>query len=323
MALAGIETLLVGADVRFVNLEGLLVESSVDVTRPDIGHKPNWRHCGRESVAALVGAGIDAVACANNVAFPGHALMESLGVLETAGVGHAGAGASFDEAHAPCVVTCGGVRVGLLAYSSIVFPFGHAAGATSPGIATLRAVTAYAPDGRCAEVPGRPPRVMTQPVDEDVLALTRDVVAARRVCDVVVVSVHWGLPGDEVCDYQRTLGRAAVDAGADVVMGHGPHSVHGVEIYSGRPIFYSLGNLAFDWEAMRGRHRDGLVALCRIDGGRLGSVELHAVRRDEHNDIVIATGGASDEILKRVVRLSPGVGDAMQGRSGHLRLELS
>ncbi|MGH2353685.1 MAG: CapA family protein, partial [Chloroflexota bacterium] len=59
-----------GADVRFVNLEGPLAGPSEDPTAPDIPHKAGWRHSEPRMVAGLVGAGIDAVGCANNVTYP-------------------------------------------------------------------------------------------------------------------------------------------------------------------------------------------------------------------------------------------------------------
>jgi hypothetical protein len=65
---------------------------------------------------------------------------------------------------------------------------------------------------------------------------------------VVVVSLHWGIhfvPA-VIADYQRDVGRAAIDAGADAVLGHHAHILKGVEVHRGRPIIYSLGNFAMD-----------------------------------------------------------------------------
>jgi poly-gamma-glutamate synthesis protein (capsule biosynthesis protein) len=100
----------------------------------------------------------------------------------------------------------------------------------------------------------------------------------------VVVSCHWGLPGIRIAGYQREIGHAAIDAGADIVLGHGPHSLQPVEVYAGKPILYSLGNLVFDWSRMRDRHLDGLVVLADIEQGKLAGLTAHLVRRDEHNN---------------------------------------
>ena len=255
-------------------MEGLLVEPSPVGSAADIPHKANWRHPGPGMLRTLTAAGVDAVSCANNVSYPPSSLLESIAALDRAGIGHAGGGRNVEDAHAPAIVERVDTKIGLLAYSSIVFPYGHAAGNETAGIAALRADTAYKPDPRSAEAPGRNPVVWTVPVPEDMARMVADVRAARRRCDFLVVSMHWGLPGTALCDYQPVLAKVAIDAGADVIMGHGPHSVHGVDVYRGRPILYSLGNLAFDWSAMRGRHRDGLVALCHLGQSRLTHVTL-------------------------------------------------
>lgn len=77
--------------------------------------------------------------------------------------------------------------------------------------------------------------------------LALDIEAAQRSADVVIVSFHWGEEYQaEPLSEQRELGRAAVDLGADLVLGHHPHWVQPVEIYRGKLIVYSLGNFVFD-----------------------------------------------------------------------------
>lgn len=174
-------------------------------------------------------------------------------------------------ARRPAIAECSGARVGFLAYTSVFFPFGHAAADTEPGVATIRAETSYRPDPRVGEVPGRPPVVRTVADPHDLIAMSTDIARLRDRVDTVVVSMHWGIPGDSLCDYQRQIAHAAIDAGADVIVGHGPHVVHGVELHRGRPIFYSLGNVVFDWPAMRGR-----------GGGILATVDPQAQRISLH-----------------------------------------
>ena len=68
----------------------------------------------------------------------------------------------------------------------------------------------------------------------------------REQCDYLVVYVHWGIERKETPeDYQRSLGKQYIDAGADVVIGSHPHVLQGVEYYKGKPIVYSLGNFIF------------------------------------------------------------------------------
>ncbi|GAB1690745.1 CapA family protein [Krasilnikovia sp. M28-CT-15] len=252
-ALQPLASVLADADIRFVNLEGPLCDPSADPFSPDIPHKPGWRHSPPRMVDGLLAAGIDVVSCANNVNYPPTAALASIDVLDRYGIAHCGAGVDRAAARSPAVVERAGARVGFLAYTSIFFPYGHAAGDRQPGVATARAETSYRPDPRVAEVPGRPPVVCTVADPGDLAALRDDVRRLRDQVDVVVFSMHWGVPGDGLCDYQRQIAHAAIDAGADVIAGHGTHDVHGVEFHRSRPILYGLGNLVFDWPPMCGR----------------------------------------------------------------------
>jgi poly-gamma-glutamate synthesis protein (capsule biosynthesis protein) len=60
--------------------------------------------------------------------------------------------------------------------------------------------------------------------------------------------MHWGVHFAPaiIAMYQKELGRAAIGAGADLILGHHAHILKGVEVYKGKVIFYSLGNFAFD-----------------------------------------------------------------------------
>ncbi len=80
----------------------------------------------------------------------------------------------------------------------------------------------------------------------DVHDLTRWVAEARRRADLVLVSVHSHEPGptpETPAEFLRDFARAVIDAGADAVVGHGPHMLRGVELHRGRPVFHSLGNI--------------------------------------------------------------------------------
>jgi poly-gamma-glutamate synthesis protein (capsule biosynthesis protein) len=115
-----------------------------------------------------------------------------------------------------------------------------------PGCAPMRAWTLYEQVEH--DQPGTPCRVHTFPNRDDLQALVSDVRKARAQADFVAVSLHWGIhfiPG-VIADYQRDAGRAAIDAGADVILGHHAHILKGVDVYKGKPIFYSLCNFAMD-----------------------------------------------------------------------------
>jgi poly-gamma-glutamate capsule biosynthesis protein CapA/YwtB (metallophosphatase superfamily) len=173
------------------------------------------------------------------------AFFETLEHLAAAGIAVCGAGKDLDEARRPTVVERNGVRVAFLGYSSILFP-GYEAGRGKPGCAPLRADTYY----KLVEVeqPGSRPEILTFTDRHDLAAMVEDVRRAKEVADVVVVSPHWGihfLPVD-VADYETEAARAAIDAGADAVLGHHQHILKGVQVYKGKPIFHGMGNFALD-----------------------------------------------------------------------------
>lgn len=76
-----------------------------------------------------------------------------------------------------------------------------------------------------------------------------DIKHAKRIdkADIVIIYPHWGVEGDtQASPRQVTLAHSMIDAGADVIVGGGPHVTQNIEMYKGRPIFYSLGNFVFN-----------------------------------------------------------------------------
>lgn len=277
-----------GADVLFGQLEGPLSPPSKDPNAPDIAHKDRWRHSDPRMVEALVAAGFDAVACASNVCFPPAAALNSIATLDEAGIKHCGAGATIDAARAPAIVQADGATVGFLSYTSVFWPVGHAAGPATPGCATIKVHTGYQPDRRALEMPAAPPIILTVPDPAELAAMEADVRDLRRQADIVIVSCHWGVSSSvEVVDYQRVVGRAAIEAGADLVFGHHPHVIQGVECHQGKPVFYSLGNFAFDWPKMAGRNLDGLMVRLLVRDRQIADLAVLPVRRDADNLIAI------------------------------------
>lgn len=276
------------ADVLFGQLEGPLSPPSTDPFFPDIPHKERWSHSDPKMVEGFVAAGFAAMSCASNVTYPPKAALNSLATLDKMGIKHCGAGHDRQAARQPAILEKGGVRFGFLSYTSVFWPVGHAAGESTPGVATVKVHTAYQPDRRALEMPGAPPIVLTIPDEDELRAMEDDVRCLHEKTDIVVVSCHWGVSGSkEVADYQRTLGRAAIRAGADIVMGHHPHVLQEIEVYQGRPIFYSMGNFAFDWEKMLSRNLEGLLVRCVVRKKRLAEISFVPVQRDEENLIAI------------------------------------
>jgi len=196
---------------------------------------------------ALREIGFDALSVAGNHAldFGVLALSDTVDALRNAGIQMCGVGASLAHAREPAIVEARGRRVAVLSYSSIL-PVGYAAERARAGCAPIRAYTHFhhvEPDQ-----PGTPPRVLTFTDQGDLDALVADVTSARERADIVLISIHWGLHFTRatLADYQRVVAHAAIDAGAHAILGHHPHVLKAIEMYRGRPIFYSLGNFAIE-----------------------------------------------------------------------------
>jgi poly-gamma-glutamate synthesis protein (capsule biosynthesis protein) len=91
------------------------------------------------------------------------------------------------------------------------------------------------------------PYISTTCDDSDLEEISQWVRDARERADLVLISVHCHEPGSTPEDPPRFFGEFAhrmIDEGADMVVGHGPHYLRGMELYNKKPIFYCLGNVA-------------------------------------------------------------------------------
>jgi poly-gamma-glutamate capsule biosynthesis protein CapA/YwtB (metallophosphatase superfamily) len=126
--------------------------------------------------------------------------------------------------------------------------------------------------------------------------------AAPRA-DIVVASHHWGL-FEEVLDYQVEIAHGAIDAGADVVMGHGPHYACAVEMYRGKPIFSGLGSFSFHTGHEGRAHGDwvGMLARLTFDDSALVEVAFSMVRHNERNETYVCDPRQDTEAVEQIMR---------------------
>src|SRR5258706_5421 len=248
-------------DMVFSNLECCLYETPAGHSVRNEGF-----FADPKSGKALTLAGIQVVGIANNVHYGDAPILSSIARLDELGVLHTGAGANLKAARAPVVIERAGVRYGFLQRSSVYWPTNHEAQTDAAGIAVIRGHTAYhvpvfktrigvPPPNR----PGVAPQIVTWADAGYLRWFCEDIAALRPRVDVLVASCHWGL-GKEVLQYMKEIAHAAIDAGADIVVGHGPHYALAVEVYRGRPIFYGLGSFSFH-TGHGGRRHDSWVGL--------------------------------------------------------------
>lgn len=238
----GVRERLRAADLGYCQLE-------VNLTRR--GQRvPQARHTMRGDPAiaeALVGAGLEVVSFAGNhtMDWGPEGMFDTLDTLAAAGALQMGAGADIAAATAPVITTRAGVSFGFLAVNSIL-PQNYWAQADRPGCAPLRAHTIYEQIEH--DQPGTPARIHTHALRADLDRLINDIKALRDKVDVLILSHHAGVHFVRavVPEYQREVARAAIDAGADMVLGCHAHILKGMEFYRGKPILYSLANFALD-----------------------------------------------------------------------------
>jgi poly-gamma-glutamate capsule biosynthesis protein CapA/YwtB (metallophosphatase superfamily) len=211
--LSAVTSIFRASDVVIANLESPLLREGPSVPgKCALRGSPEW-------AAILKQAGVHIVSLANNhvMDFGEAGLASTIQALEAAGIRYAGAGHNRTQANAPLFLQCNGIRVGVLARTSVPV--------SSPS---------YATDDR----PGTAFLDMQDTADA--------IHACREQADVVMLSIHWGV---EEYDYpsarQRSMARRFLDAGAQLVLGHHPHVLQGLEAIQTGLVCYSLGNLVF------------------------------------------------------------------------------
>ncbi len=180
-----------------------------------------------ERVGVLGELGADVASLANNHVydFGEEALLDTFATLEGAQIPYVGAGRNLEEAMKPVYFLAGGRKIAIVAATQIERSANYTKEATENSAGVLKTLD-----------PGRFVSVIEK---------------ARGQSDYVIVFVHWGT---EHTNYygkdQEELGKAFIDAGADVVIGGHTHCLQGFGYYNGKPVIYSLGNFWFNGQAI-------------------------------------------------------------------------
>ena len=202
-------------------LEADIVFGNLETSVTDRGEKTpkTWNfRAPSKNLKALQEAGFTLLNIANNHVwdYGEQGFTDTLAALKKYDFPYIGGGKNLEDVDTPRVIEAGGLRVGFLGFTS-TFPKEAWAKKKKPGVN-------YSDFER---FPGA-------------------IAAAKRRCDVLVVSFHGGT---EIAEYpnqiQKDFAHLAVSAGADLVLGHHPHVLQPVEVYKDKPILYSLGNFFF------------------------------------------------------------------------------
>ncbi len=278
---AKVKSLLGSGDIVFGNLEAPLTPGrEIDIREMVLRADPAM-------AAALADAGFTMLSLANNHIpdFGDAGVLDTMRHLEKAGIVGVGAGYEARQpggglgvdsdttgAYASRIVEVRGMRFAFLAFTDLgMAPPSYAAGESTPGTASA-----------------------------DLAQMKAAIEDARLSADFVVVSLHAGIEYEfEPADYQVELAHAAIDAGADLVLGHHPHVVQPVERYRDRYILYSLGNFVFDQWWSR-ETCEGLIARLVIGQTGVERLEFVPVLINKDAQPEIMTGPHASAVLSRL-----------------------
>jgi len=215
-----------GCDYPFDSTRSLISISDLAIANLEAPFTDQGNPCDKkftfrvppQYAAGPVKAGFDIVTLANNhiLDYGSEGLFQTLQTLDSMEIKYCGAGGNVSEAEQPCMISANNCKIGFLAYS-LTYPAAFWARKDRPG-------TAY----------------------PNLKKIKAQIKKIRGDCDLIVVAFHWG---GELLEYpkpyQKYYAHAVIDLGADIVVGHHPHVLQGIELYKGKFIAYSLGNYVF------------------------------------------------------------------------------
>lgn len=282
------------ADITFGNLESPLSERGTPLpgkgicfrARPEMSHK-------------LKESGFDVLSVANNhaVDYDTDAFLDTLELLRASQIQPVGGGQNIDEARQPVIIEKNGLKVGFLAYTVFADIYYHAKyRRTFQATETISGVV---------------------PLEEELIL--EDLAALRPQVDVAIVSLHWGTEyARSPQAAQQELGRALIDGGADLIIGHHPHIIQGFERYKDGLIAYSLGNFIFD----QNQHvftRQGLILDLRLTKEGLQDLQVWPVFIQESQPYIME-GEEARKLLQTVQERTRNLGTESQITDNHLIL---
>jgi len=237
------------ADLSIVNLENPLTRRGIPAAK-----QFNFR-ARPEYTRVLKAGGVDLVNLANNhiYDYSEQGLFDTIYFLDQAGIWHIGAGENLASARKPVVLNIKSVRIAFLGYYGLRKHSGsHPASADSAGTA-LRSLS----------------------------YIKQDIQAIRDSADVVIVNFHWGIEKEHLPETDQIyFAHKTIQYGADLIVGHHPHVLQGIEKYRNGLIVYSLGNFILGGNSRK--HEKTAILQIKIDSNskKIASFEMLPVQVD-------------------------------------------
>ncbi len=276
-------------DIIFGNLEGPITDRTHSLTAYSKTNK-NGKFVLKGTIAsfeAIKYAGFNMLSLANNhiLDYYQEGLFDTMNILNENGIAFSGAGKNLEEARKPAVVEKKGLKIGLLSYTD----FANIVYAGNPRISFA------AGENKAGVAPNK-----YEYIKEDIARIESEV-------DILMVSLHWGVEESfEILPEQVELAHDIIDSGADVILGHHPHQFQGMEIYKGKPIFYSLGNFIFDQNDPE--NQESFIVNMQFMGTKLTALSAVPVRTVDKVQVVPVFGNDAKELLEREAELSSRLG---------------
>lgn len=213
-----------------------------------------------KNLSAYLSAGFNVLHLAGNHVWDAGvpAIEDTINGLRDLGIVTFGAGMNINEARKPAIIERKGTKFGFLNYNC-VGPRETWASPDKPGCAYVHIITAYDLDH---PTPGGPPAIYTFPEPSTFKAMLDDIHKLRPLCDVLTVCFHKGIGFSpiKIAAYEQTISYAAIDAGADLILGEHAHILKGIEMYQGKVIFHGLADFHSGGQRSAMRERPAWVS---------------------------------------------------------------
>ncbi|MGE5559025.1 MAG: CapA family protein [Bacillota bacterium] len=268
------------ADAVFANLE-----SPIGMGGRPLEKKELWFCASPDMAPKLRGSGINVVSLANNhiLDYGVSVFQQTMRILEGNGIRHVGGGRNAAEAGAPLILAFREKKIAFFAYSELAEIYWDPANPRSFLATDVR------------------PGILPIKAKEIVRAIRK----IRKHADLIVVSLHWGTEYRHYpALWQRKTAHQLIDAGADIIAGHHPHVLQGVEYYHRGLIFYSLGNFVFD--QAKTACRETMIVRITFAGKPRIQIFPMLIRTGQP---VPAEGNAALSIMEKIRKYSRPLGD--------------
>jgi len=269
-------------DITFGNLETTLATTGTKLPGKGI-----WFRAVPEAAEGLKNAGFDILSLANNhiLDYDTPALMETIETLDVWGLGFVGAGENLEKARQPLIIIKDGIKVGFLAYHEF-YNYYYSCN--------------YKRNFEATET-----QAGTVPMKEEIIE--EDIKKLRKMCDILVVSLHWGTEDRNYTnDNQKELAHKIIDWGADVILGHHPHVLQGLEFYKGKPIAYSMGNFVFDQNDEN--NKQSVILKIFFEDNHITQVSAIPIYIIHKSQPVVPEGWRKKYIIDKIIKLSNKMG---------------